>query len=81
MQGCSRVIIRANDTDIIVMGLYHCAKIPNMKEMWIQKSMNVEICLLAVNTSGFALHVYHDFVWIKDICTSILASGSNVKVT
>ena len=36
-QGCARVVIRANDTDIIIMGIYHSSRIPDLKELWIQK--------------------------------------------
>ena len=41
-QGCTRVVIRANDTDIIIMGMYHCTRIPDLKEMWIHKCVSSE---------------------------------------
>lgn len=41
-QGCTRVVIRASDTDIIIMGIYHCTRIPDLKEMWIKKFVSSE---------------------------------------
>jgi hypothetical protein len=38
-QGCNWVVVKANDTDIIIMGIYHSNHIPGLQEMWIQKCL------------------------------------------
>ena len=34
----SKVVISANDTDVIVLALYHQPRLSNVKELWIQKT-------------------------------------------
>ena len=38
-QGCTRVVIKATDTDIAVLAVYHSQLMPGLKEIWIQKSV------------------------------------------
>ena len=41
-QGCARVVIKAIDTDIAVLGVYHSQRMPGLKELWIQKSVTAQ---------------------------------------
>ena len=35
--GFDRWILQATETDIFVNGLSHCVRMPNIKELWVQK--------------------------------------------
>ena len=41
-QGCTRVVIKATDTDIAILGVYHSQRMPGLKQLWIQKSVTAE---------------------------------------
>ena len=41
-QGCTRVVIKATDTDTAVLGVYHSQRMPGLKELWIQKSVTAQ---------------------------------------
>ncbi|KAG1664911.1 hypothetical protein GQR58_019607 [Nymphon striatum] len=37
-QSCSRIVIEANDTDIIVMGIFYSSNTSSLKELWVHKT-------------------------------------------
>jgi len=37
-QNCSRIVIEANDTDIIVMGIFYSSNMSSLKELWVHKT-------------------------------------------
>ena len=41
-QGCTRVVIKATDTDIAILGVYHSQRMPGLEQLWIQKSVTAE---------------------------------------
>ena len=41
-QGCTRVVIKAIDTDIAILGVYHIHRMPGLKELLIQKSVTTQ---------------------------------------
>ena len=41
-QDCTGVIIKATDTDIAILGVYHSQRMPGLKELWIQKSVTAQ---------------------------------------
>ena len=41
-QGCARVVIKAVDTDIAILGVYHSHRMPGLKELLIQKSLTAQ---------------------------------------
>ena len=40
---CDIAVFQATDTDIFVYAMYHCARIPTLKELWIQKDMCIPV--------------------------------------
>ena len=41
-QVCTRVVIKATDADIAVLGVYHSQRMPGVKELWFQKSVTAQ---------------------------------------
>ena len=41
-QGCIKVVIKATNTDIAILGVYHSQQMPGLKALWIQKSVTAE---------------------------------------
>ena len=35
--GYTHAVIQVTDTDILVMAIYHCIRIPGLEELWVQK--------------------------------------------
>ena len=36
-QNAKRIVIEANDTDIIIMAIYHYGHLPGLLELWVHK--------------------------------------------
>ena len=41
-QGCTRVVIKATDTDIAILRVYHSQRMPGLEQFWNQKSVTAE---------------------------------------
>ena len=41
---CTRVVVQASDTDIILLCMYNVHQLPNLKELWVEK-MNSYLCI------------------------------------
>ena len=61
---CSRMVIDANDTDIIMMALYYSNTIAGLRELWVKKMASSFPATQFVTTSSRSFHqICHPFSW------------------